>query len=348
MNRTQKCGIALCAIVCVSAAPEPPDWLDDWYEIEVIIFIQPDSRSQEIASSTPTIYTENLIVTAPTVIENVTRAFPLTELERTRLFEKSNAVDLKAGDDPWFVPEVRIIDEYDQSEEEVSSYGKFPKWLLPPGESYDPLFRDAFRVVPFGDWFAMLSLASLVEKEEEEKEELPEDDVTLAGNLTQRPNESTDEPDITREEILMQIDTYREELARTSYIMDEQNVRLPRTAARLRSKGVHVVKHFNWHQYVPPLSAKSDYVFFQSLEEYPTEGIFGVSKGRFIHFDVRMWIHLPTDVSEFPYPVYELAELRRMEREDVHYFDHPKFGILAEVVKVEFPPELQTLWDSLD
>ncbi|MCY4094779.1 MAG: CsiV family protein [Gammaproteobacteria bacterium] len=352
MKRLRSYVVTSCVITCVSASSEPPAWLDDWYEIEVIIFIQPDSPSPEITSSTPSIYTENLIVAAPTVLENVTHTFPLTETERTRILKKSHAVDLEAGTDPWFIPAKFVFGIDDPVEspraENISPYGRFPDWMLPPGDSYDVFFTEVFSLVPFGDWFAVLSLASLIEKQEEEQEEHLEDGEVSDRNVTQESNETADEREITREEILTQIDTYREELERTSYIMDEQNVRLPRTAARLRSEGVHVVKHFNWHQYVPPFSTRSEYVFFQSLEEYPTEGYFGISKGRFIHFDVRMWIHQTTNSSEVRNPVYELAELRRMQREDVHYFDHPKFGILAEVVKVEFPPDLQELWDSLN
>ena len=336
--------------MCVNACAEPPAWLDDWYEIEVIIFVQPDEPPQEFEGSTSLIYTEDLIVDAPNVIENVTRAFPLTGVERARLRERSTAVDLTTGSDPWFRPS-----EFEQgsvpteaNESETSLYGTFPEWMLPPGESYDPLFVSTFEVVPFGDWFSALSLASLIDKEDEEDveglhEEFVGDDIS-----TEEANESIEEPEITREEILAQIEAFREELERSSYIMDEQNVRLPRTAERMRSKGVHIVKHFNWHQYVPSLSTKPEYVFFQSLNDFPTEGYFGVSKGRFIHLDVHIWIHQSSNSSHIRNPVYEMVELRRMHREDVHYFDHPKFGILAEVVKLDLPPDLQVLWDSLD
>lgn len=350
MNRIQSAALALCGFTCVNVCGEPPAWLDDWYEIEVIIFIQPDTLQQEFESSTPLIYAEDLVVEAPNVIENVTRAFPLTEHERARLYERSSAVDLTMGSDPWF----RTLElehgtfPTETNESESSRHGTFPGWMLPPGESYDPLFVSTFVVVPFGDWFSALALASLVEKDdEEEAEDLPSES-DADSNLIEESDESIEEPEITREEILAQVEAFREELELSSYVMDEQNVRLPRTAERLRSKGVHVVKHFNWHQHVPSLSTKPEYVFFQSLNEYPTEGYFGVSKGRFIHLDVHIWIHQSTSSSKIRYPVYEMVELRRMQREDVHYFDHPRFGILAEVVKIELPSDLQVLWDSLD
>lgn len=332
--------------MCVNAYAEPPVWLDDWYEIEVIIFVQPDVSVDE--DPTPPVYTEDLIVPAPVVLEGVSHAFSLTEAERNRLRDRSNTVDLSQGSDPWFLPPkvVQSNSVDDSSNGELVEYGTYPAWLLPPGHSYDPYFDQVFGVVPFGRWFASLALSSLMEEENEE-DELPEGEATSDNGTLKGSDKDSDEPEITREDILAQIETFREELERSSYIMDEKNVRLPRTAERLRSKGVHVIKHFNWHQYVPSLVAKPQLVFFQSLNDFPTEGTIRVSKGRFIHFDVHIWIHQPKDSSTLRFPVYELVELRRMRREDVHYFDHPRFGILAEVVKIDLPPELQALWDSL-
>lgn len=350
MNRTQSATLALWGLMCVNVCAEPPAWLEDWYEIELIIFIQPDAAQQEVERSTPLIYTEDLVVEAPRVMENVTRAFPLTELERARLRERSLAVDLSTGIDPWFrAPELDHGSlQAKPNESEISLFGTFPDWLLPPGESYDPLFISTFEVVPFGNWFSYLALASLLEDEDEEELDDLAGEIDSESNLTEESDESIEEPEITREEILAQVEAFREELELTSYIMDEQNVRLPRTAERMRSKGVHIVKHFNWHQYVPSLSTTPEYVFFQSLDDYPTEGYFGVSKGRFIHVDIHLWIHQSTNSLEIRNPVYEIVELRRMQREDVHYFDHPRFGILAEVVKIDLPSDLQVLWDSLD
>ena len=346
MTRYQHCLAALCGFTCVYTSAESPAWLDDWYEIEVIIFVQPDVPTQETDGSTPVIYTEDLIVPAPSVIQNVTRAFPLTEEERARLRMQSNVVDLAAGDDPWFRPsEIRNGNlSNEASEPAISQHGIFPTWMLPPGESYDPFFLRTFEFVPFGAWFTADSLESLIEKDDEEKVE----DDQGEPKAIETSSEPIDDPELLRQEILEQLDNFREELERTSYVMNEQNVRLPRTAERLRTKGAHVVKHFNWHQFVPSRSTKPEYVYFQSLNDYPTEGYFGVSKGRFIHLDVHIWMHQSSSSSAIRNPVYEMAELRRMQREDVHYFDHPRFGILAEVVKMDLPQELQALWDSLD
>lgn len=352
MNRYRQTALALCALIGIDGSAEPPVWLDDWYEIEVIIFVQPTtplSDEGESGDSAATKYAEQLLVSAPGLVNNITRTFPLTELERARIRERSKAVDLLLGSDPWFMISERVdtSDSLESVRMESDQFGTFPDWMLPPGDRYESLFVEAFRLVPFGGWFAELSLASLIEKDDDEAEDRDEESA-LGDDALAQSNEEIAEDETTREEVLEQIDAFRNELERTSYTMDEQNVRLPRTSARLRSSGAHVIKHFNWHQFVPSLAEEPIYVYFQSLDGYETEGYFGISKGRFVHLDVHLWIHQPNSSTEIRFPVYELAELRRMQSDAVHYFDHPKFGVLAEVVKVELPPDLQALWDSLD
>ena len=351
MSRYRGTALALFALIGIDGSAEPPAWLDDWYEIEIIVFVQPatplpnDRESDEPVTGK---YAEELLVPAPEFVNHITRTFPLTELERARIRERSEAVDLTLGSDPWFMMSERVdtSDPLKSDRIESDQFGTFPDWMLPPGDSYESLFVEVFKLVPFGGWFADLSLASLIEKDDDDADN-EDDDSALDDGALRQSNEETVEGETTREEILEQIDAFRSELERTSYTMDEQNVRLPRTAARLRSSGAHVIKHFNWHQFVPSLAEEPIYVYFQSLDGYETEGYFGISKGRFVHLDVHLWIHQPTLSSEMRFPVYELAELRRMQSDAVHYFDHPKFGVLAEVVKVELPPDLQALWDSL-
>ena len=348
MNRLKKCAAALSLLLCVCASAEPPAWLENWYEIEVILFIQPDVPNQETVGSTPEIYTEDLVVAAPRVLENVKRAFPLNQEERILLRDRSATVDLSPGSNPWFRPLEQEPGGSEVDSNKESQFGRFPEWLLPPGESYHPIFFSTFDVVPFGEWFAALSVASLLDKDDSASEGEVDEDLASNRDLVEGTNNANEETQLTREEVLERIEAFRVELERSSYVMDEQNLRLPLTASRMKAKGVHVVKHFNWHQHLPSLETEPEYVFFQSLNDYPTEGYFGVSRGRFIHFDVHLWIHLPRSSSGIRYPVYELVELRRMQRDDVHYFDHPKFGILAEVAKVNLPPDLQALWESLD
>ena len=82
------------------------------------------------------------------------------------------------------------------------------------------------------------------------------------------------------------------------------------------------------------------------------EGILGVTRGRYLHLDARLWYAVsgyavnasrtalaPADPGAAEEPGYmELREQRRMRSGELHYLDHPKFGILARVDPIQ-PPE---------
>ena len=340
-----------CALICIYINGEPSEWLNDWYEIEVIIFAQPGNdeqgAEQEANDSMWPKHVEELLVAAPRSFGNVTRSFPLTDEERARIRLRSSEIDFDIGNDPWFLDPRANHSEAAPDVDELSVFGTFPDWLLAPDASYDDLFANTFKRIAFGGWFTELSLSSLLQEDQDDLA-LKELEVVFE-EVDESTDDLADETGPTPEDVAALIEEFRSELRETSFVMDEQHVRLPRTAQRLRSNGVKIIKHFNWHQLVPPRSGKSEYVLFQVLGEYPTEGYFSVSKGRFIHFESRLWMHQPgVTQTQFQLPVYELAETRRMRIEDIHYFDHPKFGMLAEVVRIELPAEIQALLDSLD
>lgn len=321
--------------------------MDDWYEIEVILFLQPDSANETVGNDeSVSKYFEDLVVPAPEELDTIDVGFKLTTAEQALLKTNSRAIELEGGDNPWFIESSWISPSDTTSMEDPDSqFGVFPSWLLPPGESYDAFFELAFHDFPFAQWFVELSLASLLPVEEEE---------ILSERQDSESNAELEEtPEILeqqrREEIEQQILDFREKLKRGAFTMDEDQVRLPRTGQRLGSGGAHILRHFNWYQFVPSLNSKPMRVFFQSIEdELTVEGYFQISKGRYLHLDVHLWLHQDQRTNEIRAPVYELEESRRIRRSEVHYFDHPKFGLLAEVVKVGLPNELQTLIDSLD
>lgn len=324
-------------------ADEP---LSDWYEIEVILFLQPKANLEQTPPLTDELKQrgENLVVEAPPLASTNFLAFALTEKERAAIQMRSSEVDLSTGSHPWFFSSDFEFDSAitsDEHGEDALTQWEFPDWLLNPEQSYDDLFITAFNRLPYGGWFSTLALA-FDDQEEEQDDELVEE-TAETDELTY--NEA---PSPTREEVESLVDEHVRELASTSFVMNESNVRLPRTGARLRTNGVDVIKHFKWHQLVLGRNDQSQRVFFQSFNQYTFEGYFNVTKGRFIHLDVHVWLDLPEEHANLKRPVFELKETRRMNRNDVHYFDHPRFGILAEVVRLELPNELQTLWDALD
>ncbi len=349
MNFNQQAALAFLALTCCTASANLIEWLDDWYEIEVIVFLQPEA----IDNSTNTdrlffdaaIDIEDLIKAAPKKIDHIARAFPLTEKERQGLRERSADIDLTVGSDLRFsvpnqYPDVprKIVDAAS-----TDLWGTFPAWLLPPEESYDLLFGHAFAPVPFGTWFTELSLNSFVDMEDEIDENLA---IVEGSNLEARTPDYDLELEL--QEVTAAIEAFRKELREQSFTMNERDIRLRRTVARLRASGATIIKHFKWRQALLPHTNTPERVFFQALDRFPTEGYFGVSKGQFIHFTVHLWLHIRQQEGEHQFPVIELKEQRRMKPKDVHYFDHPKFGLIAEVLKVSLSPDLQNRLDALD
>lgn len=319
------------------------DPLEDWYEIEVILFMQPNQLATDAISSAQgnQQLKENLLVEEPRRPKTLTKAFALTPTEREILRSNSGVVDLTSGLERWFFDRQMplssatvSIDDADTSD----GYGNFPPWLLEPDASYDPMFAAAFVPVPFSAWFSDLSLESLKPVELE--------------IVTDGIESNTDEDVLTYDEIEQArvealVAEYIAELERTSFVMDEDDIRLVRTGERIRRNNVNVIKHFTWHQRVTPRDDDANPVFLQIPGPNPIEGYFNISKGRYIHMDVHLWIFQDAANPDFRRPVIELEESRRMQKNDVHYFDHPRFGFLAEVVSLDLPEELQLQWDSV-
>ena len=329
---------------------ELPEWLDDWYQVELIIFQQPHVEDQETVTSENTFaryrVEENLIVEAPRTLATVAHSFSLTDQERLKIRANSKAVDLERGTNPWFYT---VDQRHESNAKELdtshSGYPEFPEWLIAPGASYDPFFQNAFEQVPYGSWFSELALSLLNYSEEDEPAD-SEESVAIDPDDQALPEDFSELEPI--EEARLGLDQFRDLLRQSSYMMDEANVELPRTAQRLRDSGIRVFKHFKWHQYVPGLGAEES-VLFQVSEDEDLIGVFSLTKGRFIHLHLHLWWHLnDASVLETRYPVFELNEKRRVRRQEVHYFDHPRLGIIAEVKRVKLPTELRELIDSLD
>ncbi len=81
-----------------------------------------------------------------------------------------------------------------------------------------------------------------------------------------------------------------------------------------------------------------------SADRLRIEGILGVTRGRYLHLDTRLWytgmqIRRRRRIRWREDPLYmELREERRMRSGELHYLDHPKFGVLARVDPIA-PPE---------
>ncbi len=164
---------------------------------------------------------------------------------------------------------------------------------------------------------------------------------------------------------------YEAQLQQRSYRFEPQSsLLLSAQAGRLqRASGYHVVFHRAWIQPVPDRDQLLP-MLIQAGDRVGTgwriEGTLGVTRGHYLHLDTRLW-YTPdpspapaasaqpvaqrtnvgaidsrtTHASADSGPEYmQLYEQRRMRSGELHYLDHPKFGVLARVDPVLPPDEL--------
>ena len=94
------------------------------------------------------------------------------------------------------------------------------------------------------------------------------------------------------------------------------------------------------------------------------EGFIEVTVARYLHFAPTLWYHadnlglapiaLPASSNfaqgvDIPSGSYmQLVESRRMRSGELHYLDHPKFGIVVRIDPVTLPPTLTDAWERLE
>lgn len=144
---------------------------------------------------------------------------------------------------------------------------------------------------------------------------------------------------------------YQAQLQGRSYKFEPSNTFLLASEdGRLQRSNVYrVVFHRAWIQPVPDRDRLRP-VLIQIREPSGgpprIEGIIGVTRGRYLHLDAKLWYAVqPTqtttamDSNVAEEPLYmELREQRRMRSGELHYLDHPKIGVLARVDPIA-PPE---------
>lgn len=110
-----------------------------------------------------------------------------------------------------------------------------------------------------------------------------------------------------------------------------------------RSNAYRVLFHRAWIQPVPDRDQLRP-MLIQVGQRIGTgwqiEGFLGVTRGRYLHLDTRLWYtpNPPPDAQGQDPGYMELREQRRMRSGELHYLDHPKFGVLARVDPMQ-PPE---------
>ena len=81
---------------------------------------------------------------------------------------------------------------------------------------------------------------------------------------------------------------------------------------------------------------------------YEVEGTISMTRGRYLHIDVQLWMNEHGSLIDKRNSFIELRESRRMRSREVHYLDHPAFGMLVNVVPADVPQLAKALLEARD
>lgn len=173
--------------------------------------------------------------------------------------------------------------------------------------------------------------------------QLPPDELTLPTP------DGEPAPGAHRAELLAQVQedfaAYEADLLESSYEWRRETAALAPTLPVLRRR-FDVLAAGSWHQPVPP--REQPFPLLVQLGDADAaappllEGSFTVTKGRYLHFDAHLLLRLGAGEAAL------LAQKRRMRPDELHYLDHPAFGLLLHATPLNVPDELRTLVEDLD
>ena len=97
-----------------------------------------------------------------------------------------------------------------------------------------------------------------------------------------------------------------------------------------------VLTHLHWVQTVDAKSVAKP-VRIASVNPEELEGSIRFYMSRHLHLDVNLLFRETLSVAGAGArtEVYRLSEQRKLKSQETHYFDHPRFGVLARVMPVE-------------
>lgn len=97
-----------------------------------------------------------------------------------------------------------------------------------------------------------------------------------------------------------------------------------------------VLTHLHWVQTVDAKSVAKP-VRIASVNSEELEGSIRFYMSRHLHLDVNLLFRETLSVAgaDPRTEVYRLSEQRKLKGQETHYFDHPRFGVLARVMPVE-------------
>jgi len=114
------------------------------------------------------------------------------------------------------------------------------------------------------------------------------------------------------------------------------------------SPGYRVLFHRAWRQLAYDRAHAVDYPVHTIADQnrYSVDGTVTLVRERFLHLDIDLSLLAASGGNPVQYSdaagnvsLYRLVEQRRIRSSELHYFDHPRFGVIARVTPVETVPE---------
>lgn len=336
--------------ICTSAiAASPPNLVleDDWYTIEILIFEQPKANSNGPGVE------EDLTSEAPEKIPADVLSFRFDESEWSRATKFVNELTLVSSH-PWF---------YEDSQTPIS-----PDWLGPFGETEVEAYHRALGVLPIPPsqrselFFTFFPALRVAEAHQDDEGAIASTPINSPASNLIRSNEVPErEAGVLLETVLIEashaVRSYEKSLQRESMRWQDTDLKLSSAANQMARRGYQIKTHGKWIQSLTQAKEKRHFYIqvgdhvMNPFREY--EAVIGFVKRQFLHVVVYCWSVKETSDSqshhrETTYDAYVLEESRRVVMGEILYFDHPRFGILVSVQKLDLPPSLENLIQSLE
>ena len=140
---------------------------------------------------------------------------------------------------------------------------------------------------------------------------------------------------VTRFEAMRKHQEYRQR--------SSQDLQLSDSVRRLRRNGNYeILGHLAWQQRVPERGQPQP--IYINLNDGQLQGELAVTLGRYLHTSARLWF-APDSTAIAPRGQFaRMSQSRRMRSETLHYFDHPLFGMIIRIDKVEYPNTLEDIF----
>ena len=126
---------------------------------------------------------------------------------------------------------------------------------------------------------------------------------------------------------------------------DEQRA-LHDLVRRLENSGeFEVLQQLAWQQPVPERGNPQP--IYVNLSNGELQGHMAVTLGRFLHTQATLWLRpTPAEPTSDFAGYARLDQSQRMRSGELHYFDHPLFGLLVRIDKLSPPAELQAQFET--